>query len=116
MAEDDIFRWFSNWIKGMEDRLDKLTFEEGEVDEEVEIAQATENLAFRDMMREDFVKSNIKDMAQNGTYKFFQKATGFHALNWDEEEYDVDDISDEIKDQFVGDDWKHILPFKWFGK
>ena len=100
----------------MEDRLDKLTFEEGEVDEEVEIAQATENLAFRDMMREDFVKSNIKDMAQNGTYKFFQKATGFHALNWDEEEYDVDDISDEIKDQFVGDDWKHILPFKWFGK
>ena len=106
MAKDD------DWIKDLFDEVMNV------IDPDLQTANKTEDLAFREEMREDFVRASMKEMAENGTYKYFQKFRQGRLYGWDEveEEYDVDDISDEIKDQFVDDDWKHILPFKWSGK
>jgi hypothetical protein len=95
-----------DWIKDLYDEL-------------IRTANQTEDLAFRDKMREDFVTASIEEMAENGTYRFITSWFGIDDEPDMTIEKDFDprnEIDDEIKDQFVGDDWKHILPFKWFGK
>ena len=55
--------------------------------------------------------TDIED--EEGTTSHFDK----REYKGSEKHYDpTKEISDEIKDQFVGDDWKYILPFKWFGE
>jgi hypothetical protein len=65
------------------------------------------------------VEAEMAHMADNGTYRFITSWFGIDSEPDMKIEEDFDprnEIDDEIKEQFVGDDWRHILPFKWFGK